>query len=144
MWFKAKSSTRQTANVPEITLPKTPQVYPEGVFVRTSKSSYYIGGPNKRLVFVSDRVLQSWSPQRVIETTEEALSKYRVSSKMIFRTGSLIKDVSDGKLYLISGALKRHITSPDVLTKIGAVESDAILVSNTEVNLHEDGEPLSG
>lgn len=128
---------------PKPTLPTTPVEYPSGVFIHTEKGYFYIHGEGKRMRCISKRVLDSWSPQRVIETTEAAVVKYKITSKIRFRNGSLIWNLSDGKMYLIENGERRHITSPDVLTKIGATEKDVVCVSLDEINLHPEGESLN-
>jgi hypothetical protein len=80
-----------------------------------------------------------------VHTTEAALAKYRVSTKLKFRNGSLIHSTSDGKIYLIEGGLRRHVQSPDVFERIGAVgdRTDTVSVSLNELNIHPEGEPLT-
>lgn len=128
---------------PQPSLPDSPQEYPSGLFIKTEKGYFYIQGPGKRMRIISERVLHSWSPQRVVYTTEAAVANYRVTSKIRFRNGSLIWNISDGKLYLVEGGKRRHITSPEALTHIGAKRSDALIVSLDEINLHPEGEPLN-
>lgn len=124
-------------------LPTSPVVYPSGVYVHTEKGYFFIHEQGKRMRIVSERVLASWAPQRVIRTTEAAVSKYKVTSKIRFRPGSLIYSIADGKMYLIEKEYRRHITSPDALSRIGATTNDAAVVSLDEINLHPEGEPLT-
>jgi hypothetical protein len=79
----------------------------------------------------------------VILTSEKAVAKYKISSKMKFRNGTLIHNISDGRIFLIEESKKRHITNPDVLTNIGASLKDVVTVSIDEYNLHETGENLN-
>jgi hypothetical protein len=79
----------------------------------------------------------------VVETSEAALAKYRVVARLRFRNGSLLQDMSDGKMYLISENSRRHITSPDVLERIGAVGERWMRVSSDEILLHPEGAPLA-
>jgi len=116
--------------------------FPQGTFVQTEKGHFYIVSPTKRFIFITQRVLESWSPQRIVQTTEENLSKYRIGAKMKFRAGSLLWCQADAKMYLVSDNKVRHITSPDILTGLGAKHNDATWVSQDEINLHETGEPL--
>lgn len=134
MWPKRSQKT---------TLPDAPVDYPSGLFIKTEKGYFYISEPGKRMRIISERVLNSWSPQRLVYTTEAAVAKYRVVSKIRFRNGSLIWNLADGKLYLVEGGKRRHITSPEALTRIGAQRSDALTVSLDEINLHPEGEPLN-
>lgn len=124
-------------------LPTKPVVYPVGSFIETEAGYFYISGSAKRFRFLSKRVLDSWAPHRVIETTEAAVKNYRIAAKMGFRNGSLIHNIADGKIYLVEASKKRHITSPDVLERLGASRNDVVSVSLAEINLHETGEELN-
>ena len=98
---------------------------------------------DKRYRIINKRVLSSWSPQRIIETSEAAVGKYRVAAKLKYRNGSLIYNFADAKLYLISDGKRRHITNPDVLDRLNLNKNKAVRVSQSEVNLHAEGEPLN-
>jgi len=60
-----------------------------------------------------------------------------------FINGTVIKDISNGKIYLVVNSKKQHITSPDVFTKFGIDIDSILLVSHKEAELHKDGEPIS-
>lgn len=77
-----------------------------------------------------------------MQTTDDAIKHYRLVAKLGFRDGSLIHNVADGKIYLISNNKRRHITSPDTLDLLGVNRESAVDVSEFEVNLQELGEPL--
>lgn len=124
-------------------LASEPVEYPSGAFVHTEKGYFYIVSQTKRYHLISERVLTSWSPQRIIETSEAAVVKYRIAAKMKFRNGSLIHNIADGKIYLIVDGQRRAIVSPDVFKLIGAKRSHTVTVSKTEANLHEEGAPLT-
>lgn len=134
-WLKAKSKT-------EVSLPTKPVDYPPGVFVESEKGWFMIGKDNKRYRIITKRCLDSWSPQRVIKTTEAALKNYRVAAKLRFRNGSLLVNVADGKVYLVVEGERRHLTSPEDFQRIGAVYGGGIPVSEEEINLHKLGEPF--
>jgi hypothetical protein len=123
-------------------LPTSPVEYPSGVFIHTEKGFFFIHGEGKRMRCISKRVLDSWSPQRVIETSEAAVAKYRITSKIRFRNGSLIYSLADGKMYFISEGKRRHIVSPEISDRLGIRWRDAIWASRAEINLHEEGQVL--
>lgn len=127
---------------PQTTLPTKPVVYPVGSFIETETGYFYISGPIKRNRILSKRILDSWAPHRVIETTEAAVVKYKAWGKLPFRNGSLIHNIADGKIYLVESGKRRHITSPDALERLGASLKDVVSVSLDEINLHEEGEIL--
>lgn len=131
-FFKAKSSN----------LPTSPVEYPSGTFVKSEKGYFYVT-KGKRYRIISKRLLDSWAPQRVVETTEAALSNYRISAKLKFRNGSLIHNIADGRIYLIVDSKRCWITSPEAFERIGAVREDTISVSLQEIELHSEGEPIN-
>lgn len=125
------------------TLPTNPVEYPVGSFVKTEAGYFYISGKTKRIRILTNRVLDSWKPHRVITTTEAAVKNYKAWGKLPFRNGSLIHNIADGKIYLVESGKRRHITSPDVLERLGASRNDVVSVSLEEINLHEMGEVLN-
>lgn len=126
--------------------PTEPLEYPSGTFIRTEKGYFYIVNQTKRYRLITERAVKSWSPQRIVETSEAAVSKYRIAAKMKFRNGSLIWNVSDGKIYLIESGKRRWVVSPDVFIRLGLDPSktmkEVIWVGREEINLHELGEDL--
>jgi hypothetical protein len=129
MWKRSKSQS-QLSN------------FPTGTYVHSEKGYFYIVSPTKRFWFTTNRVLESWAPQRIVETTEQNLVKCRIGAKMKFRDGSLLWCQADGKMYLVSDRKIRHITSPDILSGLGVSHKDAVWVSEDEINLHDLGESL--
>lgn len=118
-------------------------MYPSGLFIKTEKGYFYILAQGKRARILTKRTLDSYNPHRVVETTEAAVAKYKVTGKMKFRNGSLIHSLADGSIYYISEGNRRHVVSPEALERIGAVRTDAVTVSLDEINLHPEGEPLT-
>lgn len=123
-------------------LPSEPQVYPIGSAVQTENGYFYIKSKTVRMRIPSKYILNSWNFHRVISANEIALKNYKIMGKLGFRSGSLIHNVADGKIYLVSENKLRHIQSPEVFDLIGAVQDDAISVPNDDIKLHEIGEPL--
>lgn len=118
--------------------PTIPLDYPAGVFVRTELDTYYIQGKQKWPV-LSDRALDSWSITP-LEGTEVSVSKFTKGPRLGFRNGSLIKNIADSKIYLISENKRRHIVSPDADYLYGFTLENAMVVSDEEVNFHPEGE----
>jgi hypothetical protein len=127
---------------PKHQTPTKPTTYPDNTFVHTENGYFYIPKQGTRYRLLTKRVLDSWAPHRVVETSEVALATYRVAAKMKFRNGSLLYSQASGKMYLVSGNKIRHVRNPDVLPLIGAERSEAVWVSSAELKLHEEGEPL--
>jgi hypothetical protein len=118
----------------------SPTNFPSGIAVKTSKDVYWIKD-NKRYRLISKRAAESWA-FNTVNATEEALSLTKLAGKIGFRDGTLIKNIADGKMYLISQNKKRHIVDPDSFIKYGIDRSKVIEVSESEANSHELGENL--
>lgn len=123
--------------------PSEPVMYPSGVFIHTEEGYFFIVSPTKRYRLVSKRVLDSWSPQRVIETSEATVVNYNVVAKLKFRNGSLIHNLADGNIYLISDGKRRQILTSEGISRIGAVPKEIVTVSDEEMNLHELGDVIA-
>jgi hypothetical protein len=122
--------------------PTTPIDYPDGLFVDAGEHTYYVRG-GKRYRVYSKRALQSWAATPV-RGSEQSLARIpRARTPLGFRDGTLIHNYADGKLYLISGNKRRHIKSPDVLRRLRIRESDAIVVSQQETDLHDEGDSIN-
>jgi len=90
---------------------------------------------------ISDRAAKSWS-FTTVRASESALAGIKVVGKLGFRDGSLIKNIADGKMYLVSQNKLRHISDPDVFLKYGLDRSTMIEVSDAEIKSHDLGENL--
>ena len=114
--------------------------FPSGIAVKTDKGIYWIKD-GKKYRLISDRAASSWC-FNTVEATETAVSGMKLAGKLGFRDGTLIKNIADGKMYLVSQNKRRHITSPDVFIKYGLDRSLVVEVSDMEINMHELGESL--
>ncbi len=117
-----------------------PTNFPSGIAVKTDKNTYWIKD-YKRYKLISDRAANSWS-FTTVNATEEALSSTKLVGKLGFRDGTLIKNISDGKMYLVSQNKLRHISDPDLFLKYGLDRSKVIEVSDAEIKSHDLGENL--
>lgn len=117
-----------------------PVIIPSGLAVKTDKGIYWVKD-NKRFKLISDRAAKSWAFTTVL-ATEQAISSMKVVGKLGFRDGTLIKNISDGKMYLVSQNKRRHIVDPDSFLKYGLDRSRVVEVSESEVNMHDLGDNL--
>lgn len=122
-------------------LVNTPTNFPSGISIKTESASYWIKD-GKKYKLISERAAKSWSFVTV-NATDLAISHIKNAGKLGFRDGSLIKNIADGKIYLISQNKRRHITSPDVFRRYGLNRDDIIEVSDSEANMHDLGEDLN-
>ena len=72
------------------------------------------------------------------------MQSIKIAGVIGFRDGTLIRDISSHKIYLISEYKKRHVVSPDIIRNLGFRIDDIVLVSSREVSVHQDGDVLSG
>lgn len=117
-----------------------PVTIPSGLAVKTETGTYWIKD-GKRFKLISNRAEKSWSFSTV-EALEKAVSTMKVVGKLGFRDGTLIKNIADGKIYLISQNKRRHIIDPDSFNKFGLDRSSIIEVSEVETNMHSLGDNL--
>jgi hypothetical protein len=122
------------------TLITSPTSFPSGIAVKTDKAIYWIKD-GKRFKLISDRAADSWK-FTTVNASESAVSGMKLAGKLGFRDGSLIKNIADGRIYLVSQNKLRHIVDPDSFSKYGLDRSWVIEVSDNEINAHELGENL--
>lgn len=112
-------------------------VVPSGLIAHTETGYFYIKG-NKKFTFISDRAMLSWNLP-IVKTKDSIMSSYTRAGMIGFRDGTLIKDISDGKIYLVSDSKRRHIIDPDVLEWLN---TDIIQIGQKELFVHSEGEKL--
>lgn len=132
-----------TRTTKQQTLPSEPQTYPVGSAVESEGKFYYIKSSTVRMRIPSEYILDSWNFHRIVRSNEIGLKNYKIMGKLGFRSGSLIHNVADGKIYLVSENKLRHIQSPKALDLIGAVYDDAVTVPDSDIKLHDIGDPLT-
>jgi len=118
----------------------SPTNFPSGIAVKTDKATYWIKD-GKRYKLISDRAADSWT-FTTVNATETALSNIKLVGKLGFRDGTLIKNIADGKMYLISQNKKRHIVNPDSFDQYGLDRRLVVEVSEAEANMHNLGDNL--
>ena len=118
----------------------SPTLIPSGLAVKTDKAIYWVKD-GKRYKLISDRAAKSWS-FTTVNATEEAVAGMKMVGKLGFRDGTLIKNIADGKMYLISQNKKRHIVDPDSFDRYGLNRKSVIEVSEVEANMHTTGDNL--
>jgi len=114
---------------------------PSGMIAHTNKGYFYVKG-DKRFRFISDRARESWN-LRVIETTESAMTACKVVGVVGFRDGSLIRDISTNRVYLVVDNKRSLVVDPDDLKALGFKQHDIVLVSKKEADYQKEGEHLN-
>jgi len=140
LWKRKRQRVRLFKTTQSILTISQPTNFPSGIAVKTDKDTYWIKD-GKRYKLISNRAAESWSFTTVL-ATEAALSGIKLVGKLGFRDGSLIKNLADGKMYLVSQNKLRHIVSPDSFGLYGLDRSKVIEVSDKEIAAHDLGENL--
>lgn len=122
------------------TVVSVPTNFPSGIAVKTNSGTYWIKD-GKRFKLISERAELSWS-FTTVKAEESAISGIKIVGKLGFRDGTLIQNIADGKIYLVSQNKRRHVVSPDSFNRYGLDRSKIIEVSDSETNMHEQGEDL--
>ena len=135
--FLKKNQNKLSTVIP----PQVPTEYPSGVAVFDGINTYFIKN-NKKYRVISQRAVESWGFS-VWQGSQGSLSKIVLGGILGFRDGTVIKDISNGKIYLVANSKKQHITTPDFFTKFGIDPKLVIEISNKEAELHKDGEPIN-
>jgi len=143
LWHRKQSVPPQPQTQPSKT---NPLDYPDGVAVRTSEGVFYIVNSTtkgrKKHKLCSERAVDSWQFS-ILPGSMESVKNFKSGPPLGFRNGTLIENIADGKMYLISENKRRHILSPDVVDRFGFEWDSIYLVSQQEINLHTEGEVLN-
>jgi hypothetical protein len=132
--FKKKQLTQQQKIVID------PTVFPSGIAVKTESGIYWVKD-GKRFKLISDRAADSWM-FTTVNSIDKAVAGMKLVGKLGFRDGTLIKNIADGKMYLVSQNKRRHIVDPDSFNRYGLDRSKVIEVSELETAAHDLGENL--
>jgi hypothetical protein len=140
LWKKKRIRLRLLKNSKTTLTISQPTNFPSGIAVKTDKDTYWIKD-GKRYRLISNRAAQSWCFTTVL-ATEAALTGIKLVGKLGFRDGSLIKNLADGRMYLVSQNKLRHIVDPDSFDRYGLDRSKVVEVSDKEILAHDLGENL--
>lgn len=116
--------------------------YPDGMMVGTEKATYYIKG-GKRYRAYNDRVVASWAIPVAFGSEASVAHIPKSRYPLGYRDAALVENMADGRLYLISSNKRRHITNPDVLVTLDIDISRVVVVSQAEIDLHDQGDDLA-
>jgi hypothetical protein len=140
LWKRKKQRLKLLRNTKTTLIISSPTNFPSGIAVKTDKDTYWIKD-GKRYRLISDRAAKSWS-FTTVNATEAALTGFKLVGKLGFRDGTLIKNVANGKMYLVSQNRLRHIVDPDSFDRYGLDRSKVIEVSDKEISAHDLGENI--
>lgn len=132
-WFKRKVKEIKAE------VPTSPYDYPSGVCVKTESGLYYLKNKTKYRI-KSDKVFKSWKFPVVIDSSDHAISHYRPSLRRLgFRDGTIVRDIYDQRLYIISNSERVSITTPEAYAVLAIDDSVIPYVSHEDVVFHKEG-----
>jgi hypothetical protein len=118
------------------------KAYPiSGLFYVTEKGTFYVKALKRYKVF-SDRCFQSWSVKPIYSSFDQ-ISHIPYAGVLGFRDGTIIHNLADGKIYVVSDNKRLHIKDPDSFPD-GWIRDNMITVNEQEANLHKDGQEING
>lgn len=122
-------------------LPSSLTEYPKGICIETEAGRFYLHADGKRYKITSEEVYRSWFFPLTVRTTEAAVANIPLAlTKLGFRDGTLIYNIKDARLYLVTQGTRRPIVSPAALSRLGLTKDSAMVVSDSDVNLMKLGD----
>lgn len=122
-------------------LPSVRTDYPTGICVETETGRFFLHGDGKRYRIPSEEIYRSWAFPLTVPTTEAAVSHIPLAlTKLGFRDGTLIYNIKDATIYLVSQTKRRPVVSPEALRRLGLTKDSAMVVSDYDINLMKLGD----
>lgn len=118
----------------------TSTTIPSGLSIKID-GQYFLVKNGTLLRYYSERVFKSWRVA-AIAADSSLLAELGVGGQLGFRDGTLALNYSDGKMYLISDRKRRLLANPNVWEKYGLSKANMIAVSQSEIDLHKEGDML--
>ena len=117
-------------------------VYPSHTFIKTIDGELHYYQNGKLFSVPSDNILKSWRPVAVALAYDVDHLTSSHGGVLGFRNGSYLESYADGKLYIISGNKKRHITSQESLDALGLTSISPLVVSKSDLEYHVTGDDI--
>lgn len=118
--------------------------YPKWSYVyNKDNSKYYLILGKSKKQFISERAFWSWKMQPLV-TTNNALSGYPTYGKIGFRPGTIVISMSNLDYYIGDENKRHQISTPDFYAILGFTRNNAYVISDDELEFHEEGEKING
>jgi len=128
-------------------------IYPDGSLLqlredeplatKEEKQVVWLIRDGKRRAFQSKTALiTSYDIRKIIFSNKEELEKYEIGQPIKYPNYSLLRD-PEQKIYLIVDDKKRLIATDEVFKKIGFHPEEVIDIETTDLNLYQDGSPIT-
>lgn len=118
--------------------------WPDGALLQTEDSAtvYHIENGEKRAIVSKSVFISRFDPTKVITVNDDDLTYYEDGPPIKYHNFSLLKN-SAGNIYLLVNSAKRKIDNQEVFNKIGFMEDEVITVSQSELDLYDNGPKIS-
>lgn len=116
------------------------QKYPDGTVLRNSSGSLWkIQNGEKREYISKTAYLEQNRLEDAILVDDETVEAYPAGPSIKFANYSILKDTSTSKIYLLDRGVKRHITTPEALRKLGFNPEEIQNATTAELSAYRDG-----
>ncbi|MCX6811287.1 MAG: S8 family peptidase [Candidatus Berkelbacteria bacterium] len=117
----------------------------DGTIVKTdNKTAIYLIESCKKRHIPSPEVFSSWfNWGDVVIISSGEMNSYTTGSDLTFQSGSLIRASDQPEVYVIVGAIRRHIASPSVFEGLGYKWSNIVITNSAEILKYSSAENLT-
>lgn len=118
--------------------------YPDGSLlqVQGERGVYLIQNGKKRPFLSKVALISGFDTKKIILVSKSDLDVYEDGAPIKFPNFSILESPA-GRIYLIVENQKRYITSPEVFRKIGFNPEEVIKVSDADLVVYEDSDPIT-
>jgi PAS domain-containing protein len=119
--------------------------YPTGALLQnnTTGGVFYVLNGEKFPIWSREILVSRFPKTRITSVHPGELESYATGSPIHFLDGELIRNNTDPTVYIIENGLRRPITSSEHFLELGYSWDNVIITSESAVNLHLLGTPVS-
>ena len=120
--------------------------YPTGALLqaRNSTLTYYVKNGVKHELLSDGLLASNFNGEPPVVIDDDALADYFDGDPITFKDGSLIANIGDSKVYLISNGERRYIPDEQTFAQLGFSFDDVAWIGDTLFELHPEAEALQG
>lgn len=118
--------------------------YPQGALLQDSTTGgvYFVENGNKHPIKSREVLDNRFSYWIISPQTPEELAEYKLSDPVKFMDGTLVKDITEPAVYVISEEKRLPIPSEEIFLGLGYEWEDIVVTDTKSLEMHELGEVL--
>ena len=118
--------------------------YPTGALLQARDSSltYYVKNGVKHEILSDGLFASNFNNEPPVVIDDDALQDYFDGDPVTFKDGSLVANIGDSRVYLISNGERRYIPDEQTFTQLGFSFDDVAWIGDTLFDLHPEAEAL--